>query len=287
MRMKHQVHFIPVLTNPDWDISFHDWDGLDMTHAIDSYDDWKLIPTVVVSIVPPTQKTTYVDIPGASGSLDMSTSLTGWPLYNDREGTMTFYLDDDTVPREEQYHKIANYFNRFKNKFYFWSDDDPDYFYSGRVKVQSFDPVSTPRTSITLEYRFTPYKLQKHMTEVRLTALSTQPEIHLDQISQDEIGFMPTRLEIGIYTSSFESGVAPDAFKLTYEGLKGMYTEQRSIFVEAASATKPEVKFTELGEVLYSDGVETGFVGTLMPAMSVEPTEWSASVILKWRKGGI
>ena len=62
-----------------------------------TWDDWKLVPSNRPVIDPPTQKTNYIDIPGADGSLDISTALTGYPVYNDRVGSIEFIVMNDYI----------------------------------------------------------------------------------------------------------------------------------------------------------------------------------------------
>ena len=66
-----------------------------MYHSItfgekNTWDDWRLVSPVLPSFAPPTQKTTYLDIPGASGVIDLSEMLTGYPIFNNREGSFEF-----------------------------------------------------------------------------------------------------------------------------------------------------------------------------------------------------
>ena len=60
-----------------------------MYHSItfgdkNTWDDWHLIPSKRPSFNPPNVKSQYVDIPGGNGVLDLTESLTGYPLYNTR-----------------------------------------------------------------------------------------------------------------------------------------------------------------------------------------------------------
>lgn len=53
-----------------------------------TWDDWHIVPSSRPVIKPPTKKTNYLDIPGADGNLDLSEALTGYPVYNNREGSI-------------------------------------------------------------------------------------------------------------------------------------------------------------------------------------------------------
>ena len=68
-----------------------------MYHSItfgdrNTWDDWHLIPSTRPLFNPPDAKTHYVDIPGANGQLDLIESLTGYPLYENRTGSIEFYV---------------------------------------------------------------------------------------------------------------------------------------------------------------------------------------------------
>ena len=58
----------------------------------DTWYDWNLIPVSRPVISPPECKTHYVDVPGSNGKLDLSTALTGYPLYENRTGSIEFIV---------------------------------------------------------------------------------------------------------------------------------------------------------------------------------------------------
>ena len=55
-----------------------------------TWDDWYLIPSSRPVFNPPSVKTQYIDIPGANGQIDLTESLTGYPVYKNREGSWNF-----------------------------------------------------------------------------------------------------------------------------------------------------------------------------------------------------
>lgn len=130
-----------------------------------SWEDWCLIPETEPIIVPPTQKTNYLDIPGASGSLDMSEALTGYPIYNNREGSLNFILMNDKgvlVPEcnplklRQLASNIMNYLHGREMKMIL--EDDRAYYYEGRFAVESIDPDQN-FSKITIKYNVKPYKM--------------------------------------------------------------------------------------------------------------------------------
>ena len=67
-----------------------------MYHSItfgskNTWEDWHLVPTSRPLFLPPKQKKSITDIPGGDGVLDMSEALTGYPVFNNREGSFEFH----------------------------------------------------------------------------------------------------------------------------------------------------------------------------------------------------
>ena len=77
--MYHGIHFV-------MDPKIGETESLEY----DTYETWHLIPTSRPVINPPEVKTKYVEIPGANGKLDLTESLTGYPLYDSRTGSIEY-----------------------------------------------------------------------------------------------------------------------------------------------------------------------------------------------------
>lgn len=139
-----------------------------MYHSItfgdkNTYDDWKIVPKERPFFAPPSVKTNYVDIPGASSKIDFSEALTGYPLYDNRTGSIEFYilgeLEDIERKWYEIYSEITNYVHNRNLRAIL--EDDPFYFYEGRFSVENYAPgnsASEPRSTITINYDVGPYK---------------------------------------------------------------------------------------------------------------------------------
>lgn len=141
-----------------------------MYHSItfgemNTWDDWHLVPESRPVFAPPTPKTTYVDVPGANGSLDMSEALTGYPVFQNRQGSFDFLvinesdgLSDSGVSYGEwceRYTTIMEYLHGQKLRAIL--EDDPLYYYEGRFSVNQW--ASEPeRSKITIDYNVHPYK---------------------------------------------------------------------------------------------------------------------------------
>ena len=139
----------------------------------DELHTWKdlfLIPASRPIVQPPIEKTMTLDVEGMSGEADLSHGLTGYPVFNDREGNWQFYIDTDRW-REANgfwgpvgsfaYRDIMRRLNRmmerpFQTKIIF--DDDPLFYYVGRVWVSERPSQQYDHTKITLQYRLYPYK---------------------------------------------------------------------------------------------------------------------------------
>lgn len=140
-----------------------------MYHSItfgdkNTWDDWHLIPETQPVVALPAQKTNYIDIPGASGSLDLSESLTGYPIFEDREGSFTFIVTNRagaTQPYENRkklsrvVEDIAEYLHGKTMRMRL--EDDSNYYYEGRFSVSDPSPEED-FSRITINYRVGPYK---------------------------------------------------------------------------------------------------------------------------------
>lgn len=135
--------------------------------SFNTWSTWHLIPTTRPIIVQPTPVYTYVDIPGADGSLDLTDYLIGRPTYSDRSGTFEFYVANidlssggDSWPnRRTQISKVLD------GKLMKISlDDDKDYYYVGRCYLKQWTPGPN-YSQVTIEYRVEPFKYYKDGTK--------------------------------------------------------------------------------------------------------------------------
>ena len=120
-----------------------------------TWDDWKILPTERPVFAPPKPKTTYIDIPGGNGALDLSESLTGYPIYENRTGSFKFKVMNDYVEWHERYTEIMEHLHGQSMNAIL--ADDPNYFYKGRFTVDSWESGDT-WSQITIGYTVDPYK---------------------------------------------------------------------------------------------------------------------------------
>lgn len=106
---------------------------------------------------PPEPKTFYQDVPGADGSLDLSTAIAGRPIYNRRTMTLTFGGGYNLLEWPKIYSEILSRFHGREGKFIF--DDDPNYYYVGRITLSDYSRVSRLGTFV-MTVNADPYKYE-------------------------------------------------------------------------------------------------------------------------------
>ena len=109
-------------------------------------------------ISPPVVKKTTVEIPGRDGSLDITEALTGRVAYEDREISFVFRVPS---PKEAWADTYSNVLNKIHGKCMdIVLDDDPDYFYTGRVSIDEF-ATSRSLAEIAIKCTVAPKKTYK------------------------------------------------------------------------------------------------------------------------------
>ncbi len=132
-----------------------------MYHSItlgdkNTWTDWHLIPSSRPLVNPPNVRSSFVEIPGSDGALDLSDSLIGRPTYADRTGTWDFYVDNGYGEWSDRYSTIMAYLHGQKMKAVL--EDDPLFYYEGRFSVNQWrsDPYYS---RMSINYEVGPYKL--------------------------------------------------------------------------------------------------------------------------------
>lgn len=136
-----------------------------MYHSItfgskNSYSDWHLVPDGRQIVAMPEPKTSIVDIPGANGVLDLSESLTNYPVYNNREGDFNFHVLNDIESLDSLYSKIATYLHG--RTYNVVLEDDPDYFYKGRHAIEWSHENDGTWSHLKISYSYNPFKYYKY-----------------------------------------------------------------------------------------------------------------------------
>lgn len=132
-----------------------------------TWSDWRLIPSVKPTFQNPEAETKYVEIPGRSGSIDMSDYLTGNVTYKDRTGSWEFYMVDTDIHQDwdQQCDKISEFLHGKRMKIIL-EDDDPNYYYEGRLTLSNKNTSGyVPR--LTISYRVDPQKYSVDHANIR------------------------------------------------------------------------------------------------------------------------
>lgn len=130
--------------------------------GIDLYERWGLIPLARPWFSPPPVKTEIVEIPGASGVVDLSEALTGGPTYGNRTGEWNFIVDrtKNRMPWNKTYSEILNSFHGQSLKISL--EDEPDWYYEGRVTITNYTSYTDGSgQGYTISYDVGPYKTSR------------------------------------------------------------------------------------------------------------------------------
>lgn len=114
-----------------------------------------MIPTSRPVFNPPALKKKTIDIPGGNGVLDVSELLTGYPVYENRQGSFEFMVQNGHDEWFRRYSDIMDYLHGKSLRAVL--EDDPDYFYEGRYTVNEWKSDKN-FSLITIDYDVSPYK---------------------------------------------------------------------------------------------------------------------------------
>lgn len=139
----------------------------------------------IVEVQPAQPKLNIIDIPGADGSKDLSAYPSGRVVFADRELVWTFalYPGDNWHDRQR---KVSNALNGLS--CHITLDDDPGYYYVGRLSVDSYNSDRTLR-QITIRAVCRPFKLKQEVTTITAALTTTAKTFDL---SNDRKPVVPT-----------------------------------------------------------------------------------------------
>ena len=136
----------------------------------------------------PDQQTNLVYLPGRSGPLDLSTALTGEPVYNSRQLTVVLENSDgDRAYREQLIREIIAELDGLQMQI--WLPDDPDHYLQGRVRVAR-DYNDLAHAAVTITATCDPWLYSDTETVVTLTASSTSKTAKL--VNNGRKGLIPS-----------------------------------------------------------------------------------------------
>lgn len=116
--------------------------------------DWKLLQEELPTFAPPKIRTNMIELPGVSGMVDLTETVTGYPLYQNREGSLEFLTSNPRVWRST-YNEIMEFLHGQAMEAVL--EDEPDWYYSGRFWVDTM-ACDVNRGTIVIGYSVDPYK---------------------------------------------------------------------------------------------------------------------------------
>lgn len=135
--------------------------------AIHSYNNLGIILSSC-EIPPAEPKTTYIDVPGADGSLDLTEAL-GDVVYKMRGCTFKFTVPPGPSTLESKKTEVSNKLNG--KTFNITLDKDNDYYYAGRCSVDNY-AQDLNIGYITVKAMVKPYKYKQSITTVAENGLT-------------------------------------------------------------------------------------------------------------------
>ena len=120
---------------------------------------WGLLLKKRPYISPPEPKTKVVEVPGSDTILDLTESLTGRVQYGKRQGKFEFYVMGGRSKWPAVYSAVMNDLHGKRVEIIL--EDDPNYYYVGRVKVDELESDRAAAT-IVISAVLEPYKYQRH-----------------------------------------------------------------------------------------------------------------------------
>lgn len=127
-----------------------------------TFDTWGLYNQRQAMLSPPEAKTYSVDIPGGDGSVDLTETF-GQVSYYDRELTFTLKGKKALTDWPVVYMDILNKLHGQTMEIRL--DDDPGYYYEGRVSVGALTPLSNKAASIEVTAAVGPFKWENDEAE--------------------------------------------------------------------------------------------------------------------------
>ena len=124
-----------------------------------SYRTWGLILKSRPDISPPVPKTKLIKVPGTNKVIDLTEKLTGEVKYEPRSIVCEFTVIGGRSQWPEVYSDILDEIHGQRMRIIM--DDDPNYYYIGRVEVDQWKSEKVTAT-IVITAEVEPYKLARY-----------------------------------------------------------------------------------------------------------------------------
>lgn len=185
-----------------------------------TWDDYHMVPADgIILPPPPEQKRMEIDLKTANGKLDISTLLTGYPIFNNRNGSMKFWLlepyDYDSYAEvgssDNPYDRPSAYqvYSQLLNDIHATTgtmtfEDDPDWFYQGKFTIDTFT-TEEMRRGVTIKYDVAPYKYSVEEYTQTLAGAGTNIWSYSGDLNADIFGSAPINPTVQV-TGEFAVG---------------------------------------------------------------------------------
>lgn len=125
---------------------------------MNSWDDWRLIPSSKPTIALPALRSKWVEIPGADGQIELNKRINGLPLYENRTGSLEFVVADFMGRNpSDLYSEIAMHLHGMPMTLLL--EDEPGYYYEGLLTLDNVKSTNNFPT-ISIGYTLYPYKFE-------------------------------------------------------------------------------------------------------------------------------
>ena len=235
---------------------------------IDTWDDWKLIPSSRPVIAPPIERTKFVTVPGRDGALDYSRTPANRPTYDDRTGKIEFYLENDYAGWDWETATICETLKGQRVRFAL--EDNPSHYYSGLLWVNQFKS-DKGHSKITLEYNLHPTMYTLKVEAVALNVYDLKLNRGMEY--QLLVGVGPTNT---FYRKMNVTAKPRDVVKITQNGTILALRKGTAVVTAECGGMKAECAVTVGAYESFTieralDGVsETNPVGSIVAGMSYQ-----------------
>lgn len=123
-----------------------------------TYRDWGLLMRTRPQVSPPAPKMKMISVPGSDTIIDLTQALTGEVHYEPRTISFKFVTGAPRASWASLHSAILTYMHGQSVKIIF--DDDPNWYYTGRVTVGNFEADKKTAT-LTMTATVEPYKRER------------------------------------------------------------------------------------------------------------------------------
>jgi hypothetical protein len=163
---------------------------------INTHDDWHIVPSSRPIFATPEVKKHIIEIPGANGSIDLTESLTGYPVFKNRKGSLEFIVLNDYTPWYELYSEIMAYLHGKQRIVKL--EDDPNWYYEGRFELKEYKSYRSWST-VTIDYELYPFK-----TSI-MSSIEIKPSLKNIEVSPSTTSTMP----VSVVLTDADYGTVP------------------------------------------------------------------------------